>query len=80
MHEARLCLSLLRLAEAALAREGGRQIVRVDLEVGEFSGVSPVALQTAFPICARGTAAEGAELRWQRSAGRELVLRSMEVV
>jgi Zn finger protein HypA/HybF involved in hydrogenase expression len=44
MHEARLCLSILRLAEEALTRDGGQQIVQVELEVGEFSGVAPEAL------------------------------------
>ena len=79
MHEARLCLSILRLAEEALTRDGGQQIVQVELEVGEFSGVAPEALAAAFPICARGTAAEGATFHWRRTGGRELVLRAMEV-
>jgi hydrogenase nickel incorporation protein HypA/HybF len=79
MHEARLCLSILRLAEEALARDGGGRIVHVELEVGEHSGVAPEALAAAFPICARGTPAEGATLHWRPTPGRELVLRAMEV-
>ncbi|MEN8158901.1 MAG: hydrogenase maturation nickel metallochaperone HypA [Myxococcota bacterium] len=79
MHEARLCLSIIRLAEEALARDGGRSIHRVELEVGDCSGVAPEALAGAFPICARGTAAEGATLEWRSVAGRELRLRAMEV-
>ena len=63
MHEARLCLSLIRLAEEALASDGGRHIVSVDLEVGELSGVAPEALAAAFPVCVHGTSAEGATLR-----------------
>jgi hydrogenase nickel incorporation protein HypA/HybF len=80
MHEARLCLSLLRLAEDALAREGGERIVAVELDVGAYSGVVPAALAAAFPVCAHGTSAEGAALRWRETPGRELVLRTMEVV
>ncbi len=79
MHEARLCLSILRLAEEALAREGGRSILGVELEVGELSGVAPQALEAAFPICARGTPAQGATLRWREVPGRELRLRALEV-
>jgi hydrogenase nickel incorporation protein HypA/HybF len=79
MHEARLCLSIIRLAEQALEREGGRSILRVELEVGEFSGVAPEALEAAFPICARGTPAEGATLLWRATPGRGLLLRALEV-
>ncbi len=80
MHEARLCLSLVRLAENALAREGGERIVAIELEVGAWSGVAPTALEAAFPFCTRGTAAEGATLHWRETSGRELVLRTMEVM
>jgi len=79
MHEARLCLSLIRLAEEALARDGGRSILSMELEVGELSGVAPEALEAAFPICALGTPAEGAALHWRATPGRELLLRAMEV-
>ncbi len=79
MHEAKLCLSLLDLAQEHLARDGAARILAVRLEVGRFSGVVPEALAAAFPVCARGTAAEGAELRIERTAGRDLVLRDMEV-
>ncbi len=79
MHEARLCLALLGLAEEHLAREGGGRITRLRVEVGSLSGVSPIALRGAFPICAAGTAAEGAELEIVEMPGRELRLRDMEV-
>jgi len=79
MHEARLCLSIIRMAEETLEREGGRSILRIDLEVGEYSGVAPEALEAAFPICARGTPAEGAALHWRATPGRGLLLRALEV-
>lgn len=78
MHEAKLCLSLIDLALERL-REGER-IVRLRVQVGDLSGVVPQALLGAFPICAGGTPAEGAFLALERSAGRELILRDMEVV
>jgi hypothetical protein len=42
--------------------------------------VVPEALAAAFPLCAAGTAADGAELRIERAPGRDLRLRDMEVV
>ncbi len=80
MHEAKLCLSLLDLAAEHLARAGGTRILALRLEVGAISGVVPEALEAAFPLCAAGTPAEGADLRVERAAGRELVLRDMEVL
>lgn len=79
MHEARLCLSIIRLAEEALAHDGARSILSVELEVGELSGIAPEALEAAFPICAVGTCAEGATLRWHAVHGPGLVLRALEV-
>ena len=80
MHEAKLCLSLLDLAREHLERDGGHRIVSLRVAVGEWSGVVPEALASAFPICADGTPAAGAELRLERVPGRELVLRDLEVV
>jgi len=79
MHEARLCLGLLALAERRRREAGAAQIVAVELAVGDWSGVAPEALAAAFPLCAAGTAADGAALRIERTAGRELVLRALEV-
>lgn len=80
MHEAKLCLSLLRLAEEAAARESALRILRVTLAVGTGSGVAVEALRAAFPVCARGTRAEGATLVVEATPGRDLVLRDLEVV
>jgi hydrogenase nickel incorporation protein HypA/HybF len=79
MHEAKLCLSLLDLAERALRAEGACRIHALCVHVGTLSGVAPEALEAAFPICAQGTAAQGAVLRIERAEGRDLVLRDMEV-
>ena len=79
MHEAKLCLTLLDLAERRAAAAGAKRILAVELAVGEWAGVAPEALAAAFPLCAAGTAAEGAELRIERVPGRDLVLRELEV-
>ena len=79
MHEAKLCLSLLELAERALRAEGAQRIHALCIQVGTLSGVAPEALEAAFPICAQGTPAQGATLRIEPVEGRELLLRDMEV-
>lgn len=79
MHEAKLCLSLLDLAEQRAIDAGAVRILAVRLAVGEWSGVVPEALAAAFPLCAAGTCADGAELRIERVAGNDLVLRDLEV-
>jgi Zn finger protein HypA/HybF involved in hydrogenase expression len=80
VHEASLCLSLLRLAEEARVREGARRIEALCVEVGALCGVAPEALCAAFPICAAHTSAQGAELRIVRTQGRDLVLRELVLV
>lgn len=79
MHESKLCLSLIRMAEDELHRAGAERILALRLEVGDLSGVAPEALEAAFPICATGTRAEGAFLVIARTRGRALLLRDMEV-
>lgn len=79
MHEAKLCLALLDLAERRAADAGAARILALELAVGEWAGVAPEALAAAFPLCAAGTRAEGAELRVARVPGRDLVLRALEV-
>jgi hydrogenase nickel incorporation protein HypA/HybF len=79
MHEAKLCLTLLALAERRAAAAGATRILALELAVGEWAGVAPEALAAAFPLCAAGSAAEGAELRIERVPGRDLVLRELEV-
>lgn len=80
MHEAKLCMALLRLADTHCAQAGAARVTALRIEVGAFSGVSPEALARAFPICANGTLADGATLRIDPTPGRELRLADMEVV
>jgi hydrogenase nickel incorporation protein HypA/HybF len=79
VHEAKLCLSLIDIAEEQLRRAGGERILRLRVRVGAFSGVVPEALASAFPICSLGTRAEQAALELEAVPGRELVLNDMEV-
>ncbi len=79
MHEAKLCLQLLALADRHRARAGAQRITALRLEVGALCGVSPDALALAFPVCAAGTTADGARLRIEHAPGRDLRLADIEV-
>ena len=48
MHETALARSILQTVRGLQAERNLGQIQRVELELGEFSGVEPLQLQTAF--------------------------------
>lgn len=70
-------------AVEAMVREARRhraqRILRAVLDVGVASGADPDAMRFAFPIVARGTLAEGAELALRPISGRELLLVHLEM-
>lgn len=63
MHEISLTKNLL---DVALKHAGERRIMRVNLLIGEFSDEREEAIQFYWDDLAKGTPAEGAELRFQR--------------
>ncbi len=62
MHELSIAEAMVEQALAAVRAAGGGRVVRLRVSVGELSGVDPDALAFAFPVAARGTEAEAAEL------------------
>lgn len=62
MHELSLTQNLLELA---LKNAGGKRIVAVNLLLGEFSDERPEAIQFHWQDIAKGTHAEGAELKFR---------------
>jgi hydrogenase nickel incorporation protein HypA/HybF len=62
MHEVGLMQNALDMALDHARRAGASRILRLQLRVGELSGVVPEALQLAFAAAAPGTPADGAEL------------------
>jgi hydrogenase nickel incorporation protein HypA/HybF len=59
MHEFSIANALLQIA---LRNAQGRRVARVEVTVGHLRQVVPSSLEFAFEVCARGTAAEGAQL------------------
>lgn len=62
MHEASLMQSAIEHALDAADRAGASRIFGVRLRIGAWSGVVPDALQLAFEVVTRDTAADGAHL------------------
>jgi hydrogenase nickel incorporation protein HypA/HybF len=79
MHELGMATALVEQVEEIARREGAARIVRIELVVGDLSGVDREALEFVFPFAAERTAAEGAVLAIEVVAGRDLLVVAMEV-
>ena len=66
MHEASLVRSLLGQVEQLARRHGANRVTGVKVTVGEFSGVEPDLLVTAFERQTEGTPLHGARLLLER--------------
>jgi hydrogenase nickel incorporation protein HypA/HybF len=62
MHELSLAGDIVRMVEAASAREQFRRVARLRLEAGALAGVEPEALRFALDAMAPGTCLEGAQI------------------
>jgi hydrogenase nickel incorporation protein HypA/HybF len=65
MHELSIAGSIVRIAEA---HADGRPVTAIQVRVGALRQVVPSALEFAFELVARGTAAEGAALELEEVA------------
>jgi hydrogenase nickel incorporation protein HypA/HybF len=64
VHEIGIALALIETAERSAAGAGLRRVRRLHVELGAGAGLSPSALALALEAVARGTLAEGAEVRF----------------
>jgi hydrogenase nickel incorporation protein HypA/HybF len=76
MHELAIAESIV---DAVCERAAGRAVHRVTLRIGTLAAVVPDALRFSFGLAVEGTVADGAELDITETAGRELMIVSMEV-
>ena len=79
MHELGMATALVEQVEEIARKEGAARVVRIELVVGDESGVDREALEFVFPLAAERTAAEGATLAIEIVPGRDLLVRAMEV-
>ncbi len=63
MHELSIATSLVETAVRTARSNGAGRVVRLEVRLGSLCGVEPEALTFCFPIAARETPCEGAELR-----------------
>lgn len=70
MHELSICLNILQLLEKEAAKNHFQQVKKLWLEIGDLTGIEVAAVQFSFPIAAKRTIAEDAELTIISVAGR----------
>jgi hydrogenase nickel incorporation protein HypA/HybF len=76
MHELAIVESIMELVENAAA---GQRVLKVTVDVGLLTCVSPEALSFGFSLLAEGTPADGAEFEIRRVPGDQLNVKSIEV-
>jgi len=79
MHEMSLCESILRIIERQAEKEKFKRVLKVRVLIGEHSGASEESMVFCFPFVTKGTVADGAELEFVRTEGRELKVDEVEV-
>ena len=62
MHELALTEGIINIINSQQEQEGFSRVLEIRLRVGEYSGIVPDCIREFFPIAAKGTAAEQAEL------------------
>lgn len=65
MHEVSLMQELLKVVEGAAEEQGGREVTKIHLKIGEMAGVNVESLRFAFEVLSRGTVAEDALLEFE---------------
>jgi hydrogenase nickel incorporation protein HypA/HybF len=78
MHELSIAEELLSIITEKAAQVGIHKISRIDLKIGEFSGILPDALVFAFEMLSKETMSEGARIEIEESEGNELQVLSFE--
>jgi hydrogenase nickel incorporation protein HypA/HybF len=79
MHELSLCESIVKIIEKQAQRDGFSRVLRVTLSIGEQAGVSTESLAFCFPMVAKDTVANGAELLFNQTEGSDLRVSELEV-
>ena len=79
MHEYSIVGALIERVEREATARHATRVVRVHVRLGEFAGVEPELLATAYDTFRERTVCEGAPLVLDRVPGDELVLQRIEM-
>jgi hydrogenase nickel incorporation protein HypA/HybF len=66
MHELAVTQGMLSIALEHAAKAGAKKIIRINLVVGEASGIVDDSVQFYFDFVSKGSTAEGASLNFER--------------
>ena len=67
MHELAITEGIIKLVSDEAEKQGFRKVLGITLAVGDFSGIVPECVKDFFPLAAKGSIAEGAELSFVKS-------------
>ena len=62
MHELAITKGIIDIVNSEKTEKGFNRVLEISLRVGEFSGIVPECIREFFPIAAKDSAAENAEL------------------
>jgi hydrogenase nickel incorporation protein HypA/HybF len=80
MHEYSIASALLRMAEQEAAKHAAERVVRLELRLGELSGVEPDLLETAWSLVRERSICDGVDLVIERVAARWVCSRCAHVI
>lgn len=62
MHELAITEGIISIVNAEAEKQGFQRVLEITLRVGEYSGLVPACIREFFPLAAKGSPAEGAEV------------------
>ena len=63
MHELAICEGIINIINSEAKDKGFKKVLEIELSVGEYSGIVMECVREFFPIAAKGSPAENAELK-----------------
>lgn len=68
MHESGMVEDLIAKVESLVRENSARRVLAIEISIGPLAAVQADHLREHFLVAARGTVAEGAELRFREAA------------
>lgn len=70
MHEISLATKVIEIVEDSIRGQNVEKVTKIEVELGEFSSVTPEQFKTVFEMVAQDTIAQNAELKILLKPGR----------